>query len=307
LQWLSVRNYTPATIDGRRDALKTFIDWSHERQLVKASAITQPILESYQAWLWRYRSKSNKPLGISTQRSKLGAMKDYFAWLVRQHVIAANPASELELPRPEKRLPQDTLSLHQVQALMHVPDITDPLGLRDRTILEVFYSSGIRRAELTHLEVSDVHTERRTLRVRQGKGHKDRIVPLGARAAHWLARYSAEVRPRLLINVQEPTLFLSSYGEGFNPDVLSRQVSKQMKQAGIARSGSCHLLRHSCATHMLEGGADIRYIQQLLGHENLDTTAIYTAVSITQLQVVHERCHPASALEEPPEADTMAP
>lgn len=307
LQWLSVRNHAAGSIEGRRNALKTFLNWCHERELLKASAITRPILESYQAWLWRHRTKAGKPLGISTQRDKLGALKAYFAWLVRQNVIDANPASEIELPRMEKRLPTEALTATQIEAVMAVPNVSDPLGLRDRAMLEVFYATGIRRAELTRLEVSDIHTERRTLRVRKGKGGKDRVVPIGERAAHWLARYGAEVRPRLLINVREQALFLTSYGTAFNPDVLSRQVASTLKKAGLARAGSCHLLRHTCATHMLEGGADIRFIQQLLGHEKLETTAIYTEVTITQLQAVHDRCHPASKLaDDAPAAATAA-
>jgi len=216
---------------------------------------------------------------------------------VRQNVIAANPASELELPRMEKRLPEAALTGSQITAIMAVPDIADPLGLRDRAMLEVFYATGIRRAELAWLGVSDLSPERRTLRIRKGKGRKDRVVPIGHRAAHWTARYLAETRPRLLLDPAEQALFLTSYGGAFNPDVLSRQVTATFKKAGLQRPGSCHLFRHTCATHMLEGGADIRFIQQLLGHEKLETTAIYTEVTILQLQLVHDRCHPASQLE----------
>ena len=307
LQHLAVKNHATGSIEGKRFALKTFLDWCHERSLVQASAITRAILESYQRWLWHCRNKAGKPLGISTQREKLGALKGYFAWLVRQNVITANPASELELPRMEKRLPEEALTPSQITAIMAVPNITDPLGLRDRAMLEVFYATGIRRAELTRLGVSDVHAERRTLRVRKGKGRKDRVVPIGHRAAHWTARYLAEVRPRLLLDPAEQALFLTSYGSAFNPDVLSRQVAATFKKAGLARAGSCHLLRHTCATHMLEGGADIRFIQQLLGHEKLETTAIYTEVTITQLQLVHDRCHPASQLPAEPVAEPAEP
>jgi len=296
LQWLVMRNHAEGSIESRRSSLKMFMEWCHERQLIKASAITRHILESYQRWLWRYRTKAGKPLGISTQRDKLGALKSYFGWLVRQNILEANPASELELPRLDKRLPEEALTAAQIDAIMAVPNTADPLGLRDRTMLEVFYATGIRRAELTRLEVGDINTERRTLRVRKGKGGKDRVVPVGERAAHWLTRYCAEVRPRLLIAVQEQALFLTSYGAAFNPDVLSRQVAATFKKAGLARQGSCHLLRHTCATQMLEGGADIRFIQQLLGHAKLETTAIYTEVTITQLQLVHERCHPGAKL-----------
>jgi integrase/recombinase XerD len=116
---------------------------------------------------------------------------------------------------------------------------------------------------------------------------------VGERALRWLEKYLDEVRPRLLLDANEKALFVTSYGEAFNPDVLSRMVSKFIKKAEVGRGGSCHLLRHCCATHMLEGGADIRFIQQLLGHEKLETTAIYTQVSIEQLKAVHAKTHPA--------------
>jgi integrase/recombinase XerD len=174
-----------------------------------------------------------------------------------------------------------------------VPNVLDPLGVRDRAMLEVFYSTGMRRTELCRLELPDFNAERRTLHIRQGKGKKDRMVPVGERAVAWLGRYLREARPRLCLDTRTQTLFLTGYGDAFNPDVISRRVTEWMQKAGIAKKGSCHLLRHTCATHMLEGGADIRYIQQLLGHEKLDTTAIYTEVSIKQLQEVHARCHPA--------------
>ena len=144
-----MRNHAAGSIEGRRFALKTFIDWCHERELIKASAITRPNLKSYQAWLWSYRTKADKPLGISTQREKLGALKSLFACLVRQSVITANPASELELPRTEKRLPEETLTPTQIEHIMAVHNITDPLGLRDRTMLEVFYATGHAKLETT--------------------------------------------------------------------------------------------------------------------------------------------------------------
>jgi integrase/recombinase XerD len=190
-----------------------------------------------------------------------------------------------------------------MSGILNIPDIADPLGIRDRAMLETLYSTGIRRSELTNLEITDLNRERQTLQIRQGKGHKDRVVPLGQRALKWLERYLDEVRPKLLLEQSEKALFLTSYGEGFNPDVVSRMVSKFIKKAEIGRPGSCHLVRHSCATHMLEGGADIRFIQQLLGHEKLETTAIYTQTSIEQLKAVHARTHPAEAPKEPPEKD----
>ena len=270
-----------------------FLVWCRERELIRADAVTLPILESYLRHLHRYRKKNGKPLGASSQRSRIGAVKDLFRWLCRSHHILYNPASELEMPRPEKRLPEEPLSVEQVESILGQPDLADPLGVRDRAMLELLYSTGMRRSELTGLELTAVNQERRTAQVRKGKGRKDRVVPVGERALRWLERYLCEVRPLLVVDSLERALFLTSYGEAFNPDVLSRKVSKYIKAADIGRRGSCHLFRHSCATHMLEGGADIRFIQQLLGHEKLETTQIYTEVSIQQLIEVHARTHPA--------------
>jgi integrase/recombinase XerD len=304
LENLAVRNYTADTIEGRRDALKVFLLWANDRDLTNPAAITKPILESYQRHLWRWRKANGKPLGISTQRSRLGTVRDLFAWLTKNNHLQANPASEIEMPRPEKRLPKEPLGIYQIKSILAVPDTSDPLGIRDRAMLELFYSAGLRRSELAKLRLEDLNRERQTLQIRQGKHHKDRVVPVGNRALHWLERYLDESRPRLALDAQQPALFLTSYGEPFNPDVLSRMVTKFIKQAEIDRPGSCHLIRHTCATHMLEGGADIRFIQQLLGHEKLETTAIYTQVSIEQLKAVHSKTHPA---EKPRETRPPAP
>ncbi len=295
LEWLRVHNRTESAVESKWKELTPFLRWAEERGLKAPHEITRSMLESYQRWLWRYRKKNGQPLGSSTQRGRLGAVKLFFAWLCRQRVLDANPASELELPRVEKRLPVEALSLSEVETVLSVPDITDPLGLRDRAMLELFYSTGIRRAEMTRLAFSDLNREKHLLYVRQGKGRKDRVVPVGTRALQWVEKYLDDVRPLLIVNPDEQALFLTGYGESFNVQVLGRIITKYIQHADVGRKGGAHLLRHTCATHMLEGGADIRYIQQLLGHEKLETTAIYTEVSIVQLQAVHARCHPAES------------
>lgn len=305
LDALRARNYSEATLSTRLFGLKQFMLWAEDRDLTRAGDITRPILEAYQRWLARMPAKG-KRLGWSTQRERISSLRDWFRWLTRQNVILHNPASELELPRPEKRLPVAALTREEVERLLAVPDTTDPLGVRDRAMLEVFYATGLRRAELCHVECCDVSSARGTLTVRRGKGKKDRVVPLGARAVLWIQRYLDTVRPRLVIDSRTQTLFLSAYGEGFNPDVVSGMVTGWMARAGLAKRGSCHLLRHTCATHMLEGGADIRFIQQLLGHEKLETTAIYTEVTIRQLLDVHARCHPAAQQPGTPATQNVA-
>jgi integrase/recombinase XerD len=291
---LAVRNYSPATLTIQRKSIKLFILWAHERDLTLAGQITRPILENYQRSVFRYTKDDGKHLGWNTQLYRINHLKRWFSWLTRQNILLHNPASELELPRPQKTLREVALSREEVLRLLQAPNISDPLGVRDRAMLELFYSTGLRRFELCGLELSDYHPDRRTLHIRLGKGKKDRFVPVGEHAIYWLDQYLTHARPQLCLDSRTSALFLTGYSGPFNPDVLSRLVSKLVKQAGLGAKGSCHLLRHTCATHMLEGGADIRYIQQLLGHSNLDTTAIYTQVSILQLQEVHRRCHPAS-------------
>jgi RHS repeat-associated protein len=207
-------------------------------------------------------------------------------------MLLANPAADLDLPRKQARNLPKSLSEAEITRLLELPDLSSPFGLRDRVILELFYATGIRRAEMADLDLSDFDLSLQTLHVRRGKGGKDRILPVGARAAEWLNRYLAEVRPLLAHLPAETSLFLSGYGTRLTKAFLGTWVSGMMKRAHVSKPGSCHLFRHSCATHMLEGGADIRYIQAMLGHARLDTTQIYTHVSIRTLQDVHARTHP---------------
>jgi len=293
LEQLAVRNYAAHTISNRRLALTAFLRWCRERDLIRPQDVTRPILESYQRWMHHHRKKNGNPLGFTTQRGRMVAIKDYFRWLCRQNIVLHNPASELEMPRSERRLPKGALNESEIERIMAVPDISQPLGVRDRAIMETLYSSGIRRVEVVRLELGDLNIERGVLFIRQGKGKKDRVVPIGARALSWITKYLHDVRPDLVTDLRERALFLSGYGDSaISADYLTRLITSYIRRAGIM-TGGCHLFRHTCATLMLENGADIRFIQQLLGHANLSTTQIYTEVSIRQLQRVHAMTHPA--------------
>lgn len=293
LRTLETKGYTEQTLATNTWALKTFLAWAAERELTHPNQITKPMLESYQRWLYRYRKPGGEPLGINTQRARLGALQRFFSWMCRRNLLHANPAADLELPRKRPRNLPKALSLDEVNRILNLPDVTDPLGVRNRAILELFYATGLRRSELVRLDHEDFEPALGLLRIRQGKGGRSRMVPLGPRALHWLARYLNHVRPLLLTDLNEHALFLSGYGERFSASYVGNWVRKQMDKAEIGRTGSCHLLRHSCATHMLEGGADIKIIQQLLGHARLDTTQIYTEVGIQTLREVHARTHPS--------------
>lgn len=296
-QWLSrlgERNYSARTLDMNKWALKTFLQWAQERDLIKPCSITRPHLESFQGWLHRYRQPNSKPLGVSTQRQRLGAIKRLFAYLTKQGYIPANPAADLDLPRkPHQQLPKG-LSRQELAVVLNVPDVRDLLGIRDRAILETLYATAARRSELVNLDLTDLSQEGGTIHIRKGKGGKSRLVPVARNALHWLDKYLTEARPRLVLDNSEQALFLSGYGERMSAAYLGNWVAKTVKESGIGKTGSCHLFRHSCATHMLENGADIRLIQQFLGHASLDTTSIYTEVAITHLKEVYNRTHPAA-------------
>lgn len=275
------------------------------RSLRRPDEITRPILERYQRHLFRVRRPNGRPLSVRTQRNRLGPVKDYFRWLAKRRHLVHNPASELELPRLQQRLPTKAMSIEEVEAVLRGPDLATPFGVRDRAILETFYSTAMRRAELLSLDLYDIQPERGWAVIREGKGRKDRVVPIGERCLEWIDKYLEESRPLLVTDPAEPALFPTKEGNRFTPHRLSQMVHRAIDAADLGKSGSCHLFRHTAATLMLEGGADIRYIQQLLGHQNLQTTQIYTRVSIVQLQAIHRATHPGARLERRRDPDEL--
>ena len=183
----------------------------------------------------------------------------------------------------------------QAEAVLAVADVKTPLGLRDRAIMETLYSTGIRRQEVSNLDVYDLDSQRGILRIRSGKGNKDRVVPIGDRALAWVQKYQFEVRPSLVLDHQETALYLGTEGQRLTGAHLGRVVRGHIKESEIGKSGSCHLFRHSMATAMLDNGADIRNIQMILGQASLETTQIYTQVSIAKLKEIHSATHPAKS------------
>jgi len=287
------RHYSPRTVANRETYLRYFIAWADERGLKHPQEITKPILEAYQRYLFHHRKQNGQPLSVRSQHGRIIPIRALFSWLVKNNHLLSNPASDLELPRLDKRLPRAILTQSEVEAVLNGIDTTTPMGVRDRAIVEVLYSTGMRRMEVIGLRWDDIDTERGTLFIREGKGKVDRMVPIGERALQWCEKYLHSVRSEFDMTGHDPAFFLTSLGEAFTPNRMTQLVRNHINVADIGKSGSCHLFRHSCATLMLENGADIRYIQQLLGHAKLDTTQIYTQVSIRQLKKVHTLTHPA--------------
>lgn len=289
---MQLRNYSPRTLHRRESDIRRFIGWCEERGLDAPQDITKPVLESYQKHLYYYRQDSGEPLAPSTRNHYITSIKQFFKWLTRENYLLYNPASELIVPKQNPSLPV-VLTVEEIEQLMAVPDLNTPYGVRDRAMMELFYSTGIRRSELINLQIHDLSVPRQTVYVREGKGHKDRLLPVGERAVQWLERYLLTIRSQLLIDINDTTLFLNDYGEAFRDSKLGDRVKRYMKHAGITAPGSCHLLRHAMATHMLENGAELRFIQAMLGHTDMRSTQIYTHVSIRKLQEIHTATHPA--------------
>ena len=303
LEHLRVHHFSPQTVYTRSKMLRPFRSFCEQAGLTQARQVTRAVIFNYQSYLYHYRKKDGEPLAVETQNHAVSIIASFFGWLTKQSIILYNPASDLEYGRTSRRLPHALLSPAEIDAVLRVPDLTKPTGLCNRAALEVLYSTGMRRAELCQLNKGDVDFDRGYVWIEQGKGGKDRVIPIGERALQWLEKYLLESRPLLGSAVTEPAVFLNTKGERVNPNRLGSQVRYIFRAAGITRRGSCHLFRHTMATQLLEAGCDIRHIQEMLGHSSLETTQVYTHVTISHLKAMHDRYHPARTQATPATAN----
>ena len=288
--WSVAIGLSPYTADIRVSALNHFIRWCHGRNICALASIDRDALEAYQCHLAAYRKPNGDRLQLSTQATRLYPLKAFCKWLVRKRLIASDPSLELVLPRMPRHLPRRIPSVAEAKRIIAGAGSGDHASLRDRAMMEMLYSTGLRRMELARLLTTDVNFEASTVFVRSGKCGHDRVVPLGTVASHWARRYVREVRPRLQSGLDRGEIFLTDYGEPFSKNRLGDRIRRYVARAGLP--GACHIFRHACATHMLENGADIRFIQAILGHAQLSTTEIYTQVSISKLKEIHAATHP---------------
>ncbi|MBD8224654.1 site-specific tyrosine recombinase XerC [Pantoea agglomerans] len=298
VKWRQERNWSETTLKTQTHHSYRFICWAAERGLHYGAEITRPVLESYQRYLYMYRKDNGEPLTSRTQRTALQPLQTWFRWMTRQGLILANPAADLELPRLEKHLPRTILSVEQVEEILSLCDLMTLQGIRDRALMELLWSTGIRRGEVAVLDIYSPDFSRKILTIVQGKWKQDRVIPVGERALWWLNRYLHHVRPEVLAAPDCKALFLAMDGmAGLTVYGITQAVVPYLRAAGINK-GSCHLFRHAMATQMLENGADLRWIQAMLGHRSVESTQIYTHVSIRALQAVHTSTHPAEQRDE---------
>jgi len=228
----------------------------------------------------------------TTANRRLTVLKRFYRLGIRKRHIKVDPCINLRAAKQAPRFPK-TLSEAQVEALLNAPDIETPLGLRDRTMLELMYASGLRVSEIVDLKTIEVGLNEGVVRVVSGKGGKERLVPFGMEAAQWLKRYIDEARPQLLNNKTSQHLFLARHtGDGMTRQTFWHMIKRHAAQAGILVPLSPHTLRHAFATHLLNHGADLRVVQLLLGHADISTTQIYTHVARERLKNIHQQHHP---------------
>ena len=292
LQSLMVRNLAKRTIEARTFMLNKFFDYLEERQVSGINTISKGLILDYQTELYQTLNKRGRPNSAGYQNSMLSVVKSFMRFLKDRDYIARDPAHDIPYAKLPKILPRGILTTAEARRIMATPDTSCALGYRDRTIMEVLYTSGIRKQELNDLSLNDVDYHDGFLRIDQGKGSKDRIVPLGRIACRYLENYIKSVRPELIKDPFNNALFLSTRGNRLSKNMVWEMVKKYAKKAKIKKNISPHTFRHSCATAMLRNKADIRAVQELLGHESLESTQIYTRVTIGDLKEVHNRCHP---------------
>jgi len=281
--WME-RGLSENTLSAYRNDLNGFGRWlSAEARPDLASADRETIL-AYLAW------RVAKQASPRSTARLLSSLRRFYLWLRRENRISEDPTALIEAPRLGRSLPR-TLSEDEVEALLAAPDPDTVLGLRDRTMLEVLYASGLRVSELVNLQLPQVNRSQGVIRV-TGKGNKERLVPLGEEAQAWLERYLRDARPALLDGRTSDVLFVTQRREAMTRQAFWYMIKRHARSAGIERSLSPHTLRHAFATHLLNHGADLRVVQMLLGHSDLSTTQIYTHVARARLQELHGKHHP---------------
>lgn len=293
LKFLKVKGYSPQTQRMYGDELRLFLDFLEGRGISDVRAARKEDVLAYQVYWAGAETCHGRPYSVGTLCVRIRAVKRFFEWLEGTGRVLLDIAQDVKEPSLGSRLPKVTLTEEQVQKLMEAPDLSSPLGVRDRAILEVFYSTGIRREELLHLAVEDVDLEGGVIRVNLGKGAKDRVVPFGDMTKVFLRAYLKEVRPQLVREWKGvKAVFASKYGEPLTKTVVGLVVKSAGRKAGLGVEISPHVLRHTCATHMIRRGASMEAVSALLGHSGLYVTQRYVQVACVEVKQTHRESHP---------------
>lgn len=277
---------SPNTIRAHRGNLRRFLGYLADRELTDVRAVTRD-------HVWQYATMLlPRALAPHTKALRLTTIRLFFRFLRRRRRILIDPSVVLPRMKEADRLPRAVMTREEANLVLAQPELWTPDGFRDRTMLELLYATGVRASELLTIAVADVDLADGLLRVNQGKGGKDRIVPLGKVAGKFVAEYLRAVRPRLARARGEGPLFVVGPGKRLAYNTLARRIRIYAARAGVKTRVTAHVFRHTCATEMLRGGSSIRHVQEMLGHANVTTTQVYARVLPLDLVAMHARCHP---------------
>jgi len=285
LSYLSVeRGLAQNTIISYQSDLNSYIDFLTGRSIDTLSRVTKNDIVNFMLF------QKDKGLAANSIARRLAAVKVFHRFLVRERILKADPTSLIDSPKLWKKIPE-VLSLNEVNTLLNQPNIREKLGLRDKAILETLYATGMRVSEAVNLKLANINLDIGFLRC-IGKGNKERVIPMGKKAIISLKRYLAVSRPHLLKKKESEFLFLNRFGKKISRQSLWKLIKKYAKAARIKKPIRPHILRHSFATHLLERGADLRSVQEMLGHSDISTTQIYTHINKERLKTIHKMFHP---------------
>jgi len=297
--WLKLKNYRPMSVTGYTYLLNPFWAWLAQEGITDLRLVSRAMLERYAVHV------QNRKVSRSTHAITLRAVKRLFESLVENNHLLIDPSVGLRDPSSGQRLPRPVLTQAEMKKLLAQPNTSLSQGIRDRALLEMLYSTGLRIGEVVALTVHDLDLDAGLLSVRSGKGGKSRVVPLGREATKWLREYLTKIRPRQnRLAPHERSLFLIQQGSAFIRHTIEVIIRQYARLAKIKKQVTCHTIRHTCATHLLEAGADILAIKELLGHRDLSTTQIYTRVRPVEVKAMHQKTHPREAALTPPPSVT---
>jgi integrase/recombinase XerD len=298
LQSLELIHYSPRTVTTQATYFHRFGEFLAEAKITDVQSITAMTLTDFQRWLFYQPTVKGTARTVASQNRVLSTIKSFFMFLVQEGYLAHNPAQGLRLSREPDALPKNVMTTDEARKIIEAPDTHTLAGYRDRTLLEVLYATGIRKAELRNLTVADVNLEEELLRVNRGKGKRDRVVPLSRIACQYLENYIKAIRPELLQGRQADTLFISVHpGKPIGSHGVGVVIAKYVRLANVKKHVTCHLWRHTCATHLLKNNANLRHVQEMLGHKSLATTERYLRLTITDLKEAHRKFHPREQQE----------
>ena len=296
LEELKILNRSPLTIRNIRSALNAMALFLESEGITELVQLGQDALHLFQEDLTYRLTAKGKQLSARTREKYLCSVRGFTGYLYEKDYLAADLSKTIKLPKQPKRLPKVILDHSEIKKLLAAPDMRTNDGYRNRIILEILYDTGIRAAEMAAIKTEDLDLANGYLTVRSGKGSKDRVVPISTRVCALIRDYLLMIRSCMVQGKDDGYLVVSKEGNGMTPHAVWVIVKKCTKLSGIKKNITTHTFRHSCATHMLRNGAPIRHIQELLGHESLESTMIYTKVTINDLKEIHSKYHPGENL-----------